>query len=73
MFSPFMKAFYHDMCFAGGCKEEYRPYRKLMLTHFDKQYYVYRYNILKFHLKMRMQLVRIGYAIRFRQKRFIET
>ena len=72
MFSPFMTSFYHDMCVARGCKDEYRPYRKLLMTQFEKQYYVCHYSILKFYLSMGLRLVRVRSAIRFRQKRFVE-
>ena len=72
MFSPFMRRLYDDMCTARNCKNKYQPYRKLLLTQYDKQYYVCHYSILKFYLGMGMRLVRVRSAIRFRQKRFVE-
>ena len=72
MFSPFMKSMYDDMCVARGCNKKYVPYRKLLLTQYEKQYYVCHYSILKFYLTMGMRLVRVRSAIRFRQKRFVE-
>ena len=72
MFSPFMKNFYDDLCTARGCDKRYKPYRKLLLSQYDKQYYVCHYSILKFYLLMGMRVVRVRSAIRFRQKRFVE-
>ena len=72
MFSPFMSAFYHDMCVANESKDEYKPYRKLLLTQYEKQYYVCHYSILKFYLTKGLRLVRVRSAICFRQKRFVE-
>ncbi|MEL7309681.1 MAG: hypothetical protein AAGK05_18760, partial [Pseudomonadota bacterium] len=72
MFSPFMKSFYDDLCTARGCDKKYKPYRKLLLSQYDKQYYVCHYSILKFYLRMGMRLARVRSAIRFRQKRFVE-
>ena len=73
MFSPFMKSFYNDLCTTRGCDKKYKPYRKLLLSQYDKQYYVCHYSILKFYLGMGMRLVRVRSAIRFRQKRFVES
>ena len=72
MFSPFMTAFYHDLCAARGVRHTYNAISKLLLTQYDKQYYVCHYSILKFYLGMGMKLVRVRSAIRFRQKRFVE-
>ena len=72
MFSTYMRMMYDEMCTARACKNTYKPYRKLLLTHYDKQYYVCHYSILKFYLRMGMQIERVRSAIRFRQKRFVE-
>lgn len=72
MFSPFMKTLFNDMCTQRGCDNKYQAYRKLLLTQYEKQYYVCHYSILKFYLGMGMRLVRVRSAIRFRQKRFVE-
>ena len=72
MFSPFMTAFYHDLCAARGVGSTYNGVSKLLLTQYDKDHYVCHYSILKFYLGMGMKLVRIHSAIRFRQKRFVE-
>ena len=73
MFSPYMSSFYKSMCENRGCNNKYKPYRKLLLTHYDKDMYVCHYSILKFYLQMGMRLVRVRSAIRFRQKRFVES
>ena len=72
MFSPFMKQLYRDMSAQRVCKQKYVGYRKLLLTQYEKHYYVCHYSILKFYLEMGMRLVRVRSAIRFRQKRFVE-
>ena len=72
MFSSFMKEYYSKLCADRGCANKYKPYRKLLLTHYDKEYYVCHYSILKFYIGMGMRLVRVRSAIRFRQKRFVE-
>ena len=72
MFSDFMKQLYENICAARGCDTKYESYRKLLLTQYDKQYYVCHYSILKFYLEMGMRLVRVRSVIRFRQKRFVE-
>jgi hypothetical protein len=73
MFSPFMIEFYNRLCTARGCDKKYKGYRKLLLTQYDKEQYICHYSILKFYLKMGLQLTRVRSAIRFRQKRFVES
>ena len=73
MFSPFMKSFYEDLCTARGCKKKFHSCRKLLMTQYTKEKYVCHYSILKFYLGMGMKLVRVHSAIRFRQKRFVES
>ena len=73
MFSPFMKSFYGDLCTARGCSNKFRPCRKLLMTQYAKEKYVCHYSILKFYLRMGMKLGRVHSAIRFRQKRFVES
>jgi len=73
MFSPFMNSYYTALCQNRGntsCK--YVPYRKLLLTQYDKEQYICHYSILKFYLTMGLGLKRVRSAIRFRQKRFVE-
>ena len=72
MFSPYMTNMYAEMCEARGSNGNYRPYQKLLLTQYDRSHYVCHYSILKFYLRMGMQLERVRSAIRFRQKRFVE-
>ena len=73
MFSPYMASFYKTLCSDRGCNgDKYVPYRKLLMTQYDKECYVCHYSILKFYLRMGMRLVRVRSAIRFRQKRFVE-
>jgi len=73
MFSPFMESFYTALCDQRGkasCK--YIPYRKLLLSQYDKEQYICHFSILKFYLNMGLGLKRVRSAIRFRQKRFVE-
>ena len=73
MFSSFMKSYYSALCSQRNISCKYTPYRKLLLTQYDKERYVCHFSILKFYLEMGMQLVRVRSAIRFRQKRFVES
>ena len=74
MFSPFMRSYYDALSAARGCASaKYRPYKKLLLTQYERESYVCHYSILKFYLSMGMGLVRVRSAIRFRQKRFVES
>ena len=72
MFSPFMTAYYRDLCKERSVSEKYRPTRKLLLTQYSKQEYVVHYCILKFYLKMGLRLRKVRQGIRFRQKRWLE-
>ena len=72
MFSPFMTAYYSDLCKERAVCEKYRPTRKLLLTQYSKQEYVVHYCILKFYLKMGLGLRKVRQGIRFRQKRWLE-
>ena len=73
MFSPFMKSYYTNLCRERNTKATFKPCRKLLLTHYDKEQYVCHFAILKFYLGMGMKLARVRSAIRFRQKRFVES
>ena len=70
MFSEFMKNFHEDLEKTG--KSKYKPYRKLLLTQYDKENYLVHFCILKFYLEMGMILKKVHRIIKFKQKAFLK-
>jgi hypothetical protein len=69
MFSPFMTSFHNTLT----NNKPYKSSRKLLLTHFDKEHYIVHYAILKFYLKMGLELTKIHRIIKYRQKAWLKS
>ena len=68
MFTPFMSSFYRTLNPQG----KYKPCRKLLLTHFNREHYVVHYAILKFYLQQGMVIDKIHKIIKYRQKAWLK-
>ena len=68
MFSPFM-TYFHNLLTNNAA---YKSSRKLLLTHFDKEKYVVHYSILKFYLKMGLELTKVHRAVKYKQKAWLK-
>ena len=71
MFSDFMSEFYYTLE-ENFNKPAYKPCRKLLLTQYNKEHYIVHFVILKFYLKMGLQLRVVHNIIKFKQKRWLE-
>ena len=56
----------------NSAKPTYKPCRKLLLTQYSKEHYIVHFAILKFYLKMGLQLQAVHSIIKYRQKRWLE-
>ena len=68
MFSPFMSSFHNSLT----NNKLYKPSRKLLLTHFDKENYIVHYAILKFYLKMGLDITKIHRIVKYKQKAWLK-
>ena len=68
MFSDFMKTFYHTL----EPTKSYKPTRKLLLTHYDKQHYFVHFAVLKFYLSMGMTLDKVHRVVKYKQKPWLK-
>ena len=68
MFSDFMKVFHNTL----NPNQTYKPSRKLLLTHYDRQHYIVHFVILKFYLEMGMTLNKVHHIVKYKQKAWLK-
>ena len=75
MWSPFMHHYYKHISQqweGSASKKKYKPCRKLLLTHYPKLHYVVHYRILKFYLRMGLELTQVHSIVKFRQSAYFK-
>ena len=68
MFTDFMKAFHQTI----NPNTAFKPSRKLLLTHFNKEHYIVHFAILKFYLQMGLILTKVHRVIKYKQKTWLK-
>ena len=67
MFSTFMTTFHNTL----NPSKTYKPSRKLLLTHLNKEHYVVHFAVLKFYLSMGLTLDKVHRVIKYKQKAWL--
>ena len=69
MLSPFMTAFHDSLT----NHRRYKSSRKLLMTQYDKENYIVHYAILKFYLKMGLELTKVHRVVKYKQKAWLKS